>query len=123
MRSIKFRALESGADGRIKMWRYGWLAHNEMFFYIINGITSHGVDEKTVGQFTGLLDKNGKEIYEGDIMRSHGSIAGIVFYQAPSFVIKKTEKAKTWHEFILSPDQNQFQEVIGNIHENPEFLK
>jgi hypothetical protein len=72
-------------------------------------------------QFTGLKDKNGKEIYEGDIVSDDASNR-IVIYQAPEFVLKRTVKANTWIRFICHPEANQYQEVIGNIYENPELL-
>lgn len=80
-------------------------------------------------QFTGLLDKNGKEIYEGDIVRDDS------FKDDLSSLFR--DMAVVWDEiaccFTRNPKNNQhFQlsthrcwmyEVIGNIHENPELLK
>ena len=72
-------------------------------------------DQFNVMQFTGLLDKNGREIYEGDI----DNFGWIVCFEHGVFCLKERLEAKT---FIAIHESN-IHEIIGNIYENPELLK
>ena len=69
--------------------------------------------------FTGLKDKNGKEIYEGDIVdyNDDGECIGVVVYDAPEFCLNAD--ATNWARMFLKGAPHQ--RVIGNIHENPEL--
>ena len=82
------------------------------------------VDPETVGQYTGLKDKNGKGIFEGDILYCYdemfrATFTGEVVYRSASFCIKEREDDYLYHfrwdDYVC--------EVIGNIHDNPELLK
>ena len=81
----------------------------------------------TLMQSTGLKDKNGKEIFEGDILQSPYDGARLwVEYQAPAFVMrfnnKAGKKSGRWVVFTFHHEEKQFHEIIGNIHQNPELL-
>ena len=76
------------------------------------------VDPATVGQFTDLLDKNGKEIYFGDIVRDkYGDIGSVIWFSDCSM---RVDWGGGDIHFI---DPEWGLEVIGNIHDDPELLK
>ena len=118
MRAIKFR----GKDflGR---WHYGFLHRAtgaDTLMIQIDSFDSFGVIPDTVGQFTGLTDKNGKEIYEGDIITFDNHLQGVsqVVYDYAGFDVVSNNYRTT-----LRPMMNNHIRVIGNIHDNPELLK
>lgn len=78
------------------------------------------VEQTSIGQFTGLTDKNGKKIFEGDIV-SHfvngKEFKGVVRYVDGAFGIRCEDGAG---QFLCFCNNG---EVIGNIHDNPELLK
>ena len=75
------------------------------------------VDNGTIGQFTGLHDNNGKEIYEGDII-SNESYKGVVVYKNGSFVLDLGKSCGCVYLFCLDSLL-----VIGNIFDNKELLE
>ncbi|MDK9681629.1 YopX family protein [Lactiplantibacillus argentoratensis] len=83
------------------------------------------VDSKTVEQFTGLTDVNGKDIYEGDIIKSNykyaqPKISQIIMEDGNSYIAG--EDLATGNEMLVSDHVDEI-EVIGNVHENPELLE
>jgi uncharacterized phage protein (TIGR01671 family) len=120
MRTIKFRGRTNEGN-----WVFGDLLTNQSEILAYKG--QYSVDKDTIGQFTGLLDKNGKEIYEGDIIEG----------QRYRHVIRYEEKETAFMAVLLPEyswvrnDCHISQEwviefgkrVVGNIHDNPELLE
>jgi uncharacterized phage protein (TIGR01671 family) len=75
-----------------------------------------GFIEVELMQYTGLKDKNGKEIYEGDIIKSGNGALGVVKWRHFGF---EQDMIKTLGWWVIQEDG----EVIGNIYENPELLE
>ena len=127
MRVIKFRGKKpSNGD-----WVYGSLVSSkdiEPAIYFQNGNGSvktmdwSYVKQDSIGQFTSLYDKNGNEIYEGDILKVQGTDEKIeVRFVRGVF-------AFLWNgnlddEAPINAPTQEWAEVIGNIHDNPTLLK
>lgn len=120
MREIKFRAwnpvdMEMIADPLV----YDDVGINDNF-------ENFKDDEYYLMQFTGLLDKEGKEIYEGDIVRYNmidGEDICEVFWDVGTVKMKFRE-SEEWQGYSVNvEDVSKRVEVIGNIYESPELLK
>lgn len=142
MRQIKFRGKRIDNED----WVYGYYAvhhislteinrksHQEMRVgtRIVHSIfndekkTESGywkdVDPETIGQFTGLYDSDGKEIYDGDIL----SIQSIPDYAKEVVVFRNgcfNVRSCGFYESMASIETSE-RSIIGNIHDNPELIK
>ncbi len=138
MRPIKFRAWHE--DNKI-------MSESFTFEDMAAGRTRRAnFNGSVIMQFTGLLDKNGKEIYEGDIVKGReGTHLGEVIYGQYKKPRWHKHDSESWHigfhvvgkghcfsledlEWYidpenLSPIRGKYLEIIGNIYENPELLK
>ena len=142
MRTIKFR----GKNEKNGEWEHGFFAYLHIPDKIDSGQITIGyqsipsifndgegyregsywktVVQKTVGQFTGAFDCEGREIYEGDILSAcygHSpnitEVTGMVEFVHCGFALRFGKDAGVWLDQLIHA------EIVGNIHDNPEMLK
>ena len=136
MREFLFR----GKNEYHNKWCFGDLRHGGYYsgdaeIYIVDSsqgyIINYPVIPETVGQFTGLTDKNGKKIFEGDICRFRewckGEMCwiGKVYWEYQQFMISggQNKECETMFELCMSRFIPENIEIIGNINDNPDLLK
>jgi uncharacterized phage protein (TIGR01671 family) len=123
-RIIKFRALKD--DVLNCNFVYGQLVYDAAGTPRITkvdksgeGLTFHTCIKGTEGQFTGLHDKNGKEVYESDIVRQYNYLPQQVWFEDGGFLLGIKDKIDRHFYKSLA----ETTEVIGNIHENKDLTK
>lgn len=124
MRTIKFR----GGDIETDAWFYGDLEYCQatnksiIHTYDCDGkyASQHSVDSDTIGQYSGLCDKNEKEIYEGDILEDADLRYEVCWYdEIAAFMAEDIESKKP---LLLSDLDLNETVIIGNIFDNPDLL-
>jgi uncharacterized phage protein (TIGR01671 family) len=138
-REIKFRGKDYAGE-----WHYGSLSVRRKSIngdtveicaiFAIDDIGFSAVKPETVGQFTGITDKNGKEIYEGDIVLMTGNVncgdAGTRKVRKLNIVEHKQSSPGGILSYLVLSEINGYidgvhgkeYELIGNIHDNPDLL-
>ena len=130
-REIKYRGLKTFQifSGETKnIWIYGFYLKRGTYgdpgpqahiFVYENGYEGYRVDSETIGQFTGLLDSEGKEIYEDDIISFYNGKVGLIEFFHGCFVVRcgKDDAVQPLY------DINDWNiKILGNKFENPELL-
>lgn len=149
MRPIKFRGIAKESDSRIDLdegsWVHGWLLTDEVGWPSIrvcfeiqpsfreppeHMFSDVDIDPKTIGQYTGLKDRGGVEIYEGDLIKWGMRLFAIQWnevnasWTAPMIAwADETEMEKGDFKSCPLRNYNPSYAVVGNIHQNPELLK
>ena len=118
-----------------------WIIFKPDFAFVdgrVSSLDHANVDPEAVGQCTGLKDKNGKWIFEGDIIKSHYAnapkadfIEEVVFHNGRFCALYQKDGCKMWQSLADSVPHHpqdkmaymEWCEVIGNIHDNPELLE
>jgi len=128
MREIKFRAW-SKAEGAFiagfNMVNFHSYFNKGVEPHIFRYSNEWKLSDIELMQYTGLKDKNGKEIYEGDIVLQVDEISGEVDQLAP--VVRNSNVNWSWSSFgnidsALDVEYHPSTEIIGNIYENPEMI-
>lgn len=132
MREIKFRGkrIDTGE------WVYEDLIENQGRYYIYYAtsdttlenednsiiVLAEEVDPDTVGQYTGLKDRNGQDVYEGDLLRTSEGNIMIAEWVGSGIV---TRCLTPTYDGMMNTNRYAFpvSEKIGNIHDNPELLE
>jgi uncharacterized phage protein (TIGR01671 family) len=130
MTKIKFRGKRTDGKG----WWYGYvysaILNLEERFYIKSLVGVFEVEKDTVGQFTGLLDKNGKEIYEGDVLSVGENLTCSIVFIDKNSEDYGDEIHGAFHAHVFKHNKQIPLDsyllnncyIVGNIFDNPNLL-
>lgn len=117
-REFEFRAWLTKYNKMVKI--YSWNIWQE-YFMCSEYDSEFYLEETPIMQYTGLKDKNNKEIYEGDIVTLHNSKYKVIFNSKEArFVLRDDEFEMN---IPFTNNNNERMEIIGNIYENPELME
>ena len=122
MKAIKFRGYVPTYLGMKGYWVYGLLArYNDELATVVTNDKLYTVKSDTIGQFTGLHDKNGVEIYEGDIVQRGDGRKDHVVYLDGEFTTAYERWDVWWLVKHRIEDLDENVVIIGNIHDKEEL--
>ena len=122
MREILYRGKKVDNSEWVAGYLNGWVTDNKQVYAIITPEEVCIVIPETVGQYTGINDKNNKEIFEGDVLKHSSEVVKIVVYNSDNACFEMVFPNRVGFKDNLRYFTEREGEIIGNIHDNKELL-